>query len=78
MKIKRFHFCPIWRIERTEQWLKEMEASGYRLEKVTFFRMLYHFKPSKPGIAEYIFLYTSSKGEDMSTVISDRFCCCCF
>lgn len=78
MKIKRFHFCPIWRIERTEQWLKEMEASGYRLEKVTFFRMLYLFKPSKPGIAEYIFLYTSSKGEDMSTVISDRFCCCCF
>ncbi len=68
MVIKRFHFCPIWRIDRTEQWLKHMEAEGYRLEKVTFFRMLYYFKPSKPRFAQYIFLYTSSKGKDMSTV----------
>ena len=66
--MKRFCFCPLWKIERTEQWLKQMEAEGNRLEKVTFMGMLYHFKSAKPRLADYIFVYTSLKEKDMSLV----------
>lgn len=41
--VKRFRFIPAWKIEKTEQWLSDMEANGYRLEKITFFRLIYHF-----------------------------------
>ena len=66
--IKRFHFTPIWRIDQTEQWLHEMELSGYRIEKVSFFRLLYHFKQAKPKSSRYVFLYYSIRGQHMGLV----------
>ena len=66
--IKRFHWTPIWNLEKTERWLHEMELEGYRLEKVSFFRLIYQFKQSKPKTANYFFSYTNIKGKDMSLI----------
>lgn len=66
--VKRFHYSPIWKIEKTEQWLQEMELSGYRLEKVSHFGMLYHFKPSKPKTVNYLFWFDGFRGDGMNSV----------
>lgn len=66
--VKFFRFIPVWEIEKAERWLSDMEANGFRLEKVSFFRLIYHFKPSYPHQSTYFFTYSSSKGKDMSMI----------
>lgn len=66
--VKRFRFIPAWKIEKTEQWLSDMEADGYRLEKITFLRLIYHFKSSRPRKTNYFFTYQRQKGSDMSLI----------
>lgn len=51
----KYHHSPIWKVEETERWLREMEESGWRLVKVSRFGWKYHFKQSKPKSVQYFF-----------------------
>ena len=69
--IKRFHYTPLWKIEKTEQWLAEMETNGYRLEKVSCLGLLYHFKCSKSRSVNYLFWFDGFHGYGSNGVAND-------
>lgn len=60
----KYHHSPIWKVEETEQWLREMEESGWRLVKVSLFGWKYHFKQSKPKSVQYFFGTSEGKKKE--------------
>ena len=69
--IKRFHYTPLWKIEKTEQWLAEMEQNGYRLEKISCFGLLYHFKCAKSRSVNYLFWFDGLRADGRNGVAND-------
>lgn len=46
-----------WNYEEMEAWLEEMEQSGYKLDKVGFFGIVFYFTNSQPKQARYCIDY---------------------
>lgn len=59
--IKKYRLAPLWDLGNLEKWLSEMEATGYRLDRVQFF-IVYKFKKGKPRKTKYFFLIDWGKG----------------
>lgn len=64
--MKKFIYTPLWNIEQTEKILAEMEANGYRLDRVKY-NHWYYFKETKPKYINYFLSYKTYIGEDMGT-----------
>lgn len=58
----KFFFYPRWNCERAEAMLEQMEARGFRLEKIKF-HWFFFFKSAKPKNTRYLLTY-SQPGED--------------
>lgn len=58
--IVRFFFYPQWNYKKAEQWLEEMERSGFRLSKVSWC-WWFRFVPSQPKEVQYLFTYNYLK-----------------
>lgn len=67
---KRFIF-PIWKAEKIEKELSEIENDGYRLESVSKFGN-FHFKPCAPRKSDYVFTLFYGKGE-ISMISTEQF-----
>ncbi len=55
--MKKFIFFPLWKIDKLENKLNEMEKRGYRLDYIKYAYWFY-FKESKPKDSDYIITYT--------------------
>lgn len=62
--IKKFIFFPIWKIDELENYLKEMEKQGYRLDYIKYSYWFY-FKESNPKEMNYFLSYKSFRGQNM-------------
>ena len=60
----RFKFYPQWDYARVERWLADMEAQGYRLDKVLCYWWFFFVK-STPKSVQYIFTYNFIKESAM-------------
>ena len=60
--MRKFIFFPLWKIEKTEHTLAEMEKSGYRLTRVMFSYWFY-FQKASPKDIRYFFEYKSFRGK---------------
>lgn len=79
MDVKKWIYCPLWRCEKLEKKLSEMEATGFRLIEVRsriwypVFCNQYRFKSSKPKSVDYFAAYFIGK-EPMSWVLRSGKC----
>jgi len=64
--MKRFIFFPLWKIEKLEKTLEEMERQGYRTTYVKYSYWFY-FKESMSKETSYFLSYTSPRGQSMSS-----------
>ena len=60
--MRKFIFFPLWKIEKTESILEEMEKSGYRLTRVVFSYWFY-FQKAIPKDNKYFFAYKAFRGK---------------
>lgn len=58
--MKKFMFFPLWKINKLENKLNEMEKQGYRLDYIKYAYWFY-FKESKSKNSDYIITYTMPK-----------------
>ena len=58
--IKKFIFFPIWKIDKLENKLNEMEKQGYRLDYIKYSYWFY-FKKTNPQNSNYIITYDMAK-----------------
>ncbi len=62
--MKKFFWFPLWKVEKAEAWLSEMEREGWRLVKVGAFHR-FHFKKSVSKEKSYFFTWSMIKGRGM-------------
>ncbi len=62
--MRKFFFYPMWNMEKAEAYLSEMEAKGFRLERV---KLLYffQFRKAAPKEAQYVLSYRFVKAYDI-------------
>ncbi len=60
----KFIFAPLWRTDKTEETLINIEKNGYRLINVKF-NHWFEFKECKPKKTNYICTFTDSRGMSM-------------
>ena len=64
--MKKFIFFPLWKIEKIEKYLKDMELHGYRLDCIKY-SYIFYFKESTPKEMCYFLSYKSFIGTSMGS-----------
>ena len=64
--MKKFIPFPLWKIEKIEKYLEEMEQDGYRLEKIKYSHFFY-FKKSESKQMRYFISLKSFRGISMGS-----------
>lgn len=62
--MKKVIFFPLWRIEKLESYLENMEQQGYRLDNIKY-SYCFFFKQSIPIQMQYFLSYKSFRGQSM-------------
>ena len=65
--MKKFFFFPLWKVEKIEKALSNMEQNGWRLDKISFFNC-FHFVESSPKKTSYFFTYKLIKENGMADI----------
>lgn len=65
--MKRFFFFPLWKIEKIEKELSELELNGWRLDRLSAFNC-FHFVESSPKHTSYFFTYKLIKENGMADI----------
>lgn len=63
--MKKFFFFPLWRVEKIEKELSDLEQKGWHLDRISFFNC-FHFVESSPRKASYFFTYRMIKEKGMA------------
>ena len=65
--MKKFFFFPLWKVEKIEKALSNMEQNGWRLDRISFFNC-FHFVESPPKKTSYFFAYKLIKENGMADI----------
>ena len=65
--MKKFFFFPLWKVEKIEKALSNMEQNGWRLDRISFFNC-FHFVESPPKKTSYFFTYKLIKENGMADI----------
>ncbi len=64
--MKKYMFFPLWKIEKLEDWLEEMEKKGYFLDNIKY-SYFFSFRESVPREGHYFLTYKSFRGAGMGS-----------
>lgn len=65
--MKKFFFFPLWKIEKIEKELSQLELNGWRLDRLSAFNC-FHFVESSPKHTSYFFTYKLLKENGMADI----------
>lgn len=65
--MKKFFFCPLWKIEKLEEKLSKLEQMGWRLDRLSPFNC-FHFVESSAKDTSYFFTYKLIKENGMADI----------
>ena len=68
---KTFKFWTAWNMEKIEKYLEEMAAKGWRLEKTSFFLMIFYFSKTQPRKTSFSVDYQNKEDKEYFSILED-------